>query len=192
MSPSTATGPTWTEADLLARIDARYTPAPKRGYPQRYIIGHHVQPPRSASARHHPRIADAIVLDRNSTFPIADEPDQWGRPVSDWSAGYNAIHGFEVKVSRSDWLRELHDLSKAEAWARYCHHWWLVSPPGLVREGELPEGWGHLQTSGARLRAAVAAPLRQAEPMPSPLLVAVTWAALRHTGVAAEPLTRTR
>ena len=167
-----------TEAELLDRITARYSPPPKPGYPARYVVGHHVQPPSSLWGTRK-RIADAIVLDRNATYPpVAVEGRS--QPVSDYGRGYLPVHGFEVKVSRSDWLRELADESKADAWARYCHHWWLVAPAEVVKPGELPTGWGHLAPYGSRLRRLVQAPLRQAEPMPSPIVVAIATAAMKH------------
>lgn len=50
--------------------------------------------------------------------------------------------GHELKVSRSDWLHELANLDKADAWADQCHEWWLVTLPGVVHDHELPDGWG--------------------------------------------------
>ncbi len=50
--------------------------------------------------------------------------------------------GHEVKASRSDWLHELAQIHKADAWADQCHEWWLVTVPGVVHDGELPAGWG--------------------------------------------------
>ena len=50
--------------------------------------------------------------------------------------------GHEVKASRSDWLNELNKPGKADAWADQCHEWWLVTAPGIVHDGELPDGWG--------------------------------------------------
>lgn len=173
------------EADLLAMVDARFTPKAKPGYPQRFMIGHHVQPPISAAARKHNRIADAIVLDRNSSYPVrpvSDGPDRWGRIGGpDYTRLYMAVHGFEVKVTRSDWLRELADPTKADEWARYCHHWWLVAPREVVKPGELPGGWGHLAPAGQRLRMVTEAPLRQPLPMPAPVVVAINWAVLKHS-----------
>lgn len=58
--------------------------------------------------------------------------------------------GHELKVSRPDWLRELKSPYKADGWATECHEFWLVvSDPGIVDEGELPDGWG-LMTPGGR------------------------------------------
>lgn len=64
-----------------------------------------------------------------------------------------AIHGFEVKASRGDWIRELANPDKAEELHRFVDVWWVVAPKGLVESGELPAGWGLLEPSGRGLRA---------------------------------------
>lgn len=85
------------------------------------------------------------------------------------SKGYQVI-GHEVKVSRSDWLTELRDPDKAEAWKQYCHRWYLVVPDaGLVRPGELPEGWGLLALRGSLLVRRHVAPVLTPKPMPPAL-----------------------
>lgn len=62
------------------------------------------------------------------------------------------ILGFEVKVSRSDWLSELKKPEKADSLARYCDRWYLViSDPKIVKDGELPPTWGLLCRKGDRL-----------------------------------------
>ncbi len=67
-----------------------------------------------------------------------------------------ALHGYEVKVSRSDWLRELKRPDKAETVWRFCDYWWLVvSDQEIVKEGELPEGWGLMVPHGKGLRRVV-------------------------------------
>ncbi|MFF2621221.1 hypothetical protein [Oerskovia jenensis] len=60
--------------------------------------------------------------------------------------------GHEVKASRADWLNELAKPGKADAWADQCHEWWLVTVPGVVRDGELPEGWGLMLPGRSRTR----------------------------------------
>jgi hypothetical protein len=63
--------------------------------------------------------------------------------VSVWPSTGLELHGFEIKVSRSDWLREMKDPWKAEAIAKYCDKWWLaLAEPGIVKPEELPKGWG--------------------------------------------------
>ena len=69
------------------------------------------------------------------------------------------VHGFEIKVSRSDWLRELKNPAKSAPVQRFCDRWWVVAPDGVILDGELPPTWGcyEAQASG-KLRQVVAAP----------------------------------
>lgn len=69
-----------------------------------------------------------------------------------WPSRGLRLHGFEIKVSRSDWLRELKEPAKADAFSGLVDFWWLVvSDPAIVREGELPDGWGLLVPKGPGL-----------------------------------------
>jgi hypothetical protein len=82
-----------------------------------------------------------------------------------WPSRGLEIHGFELKVDRRDWLRELKNPEKAEAVARYCDRWWLVVPdPTIVAEGELPVTWGLLAPSPRKVgvRPVVDAPAVEA------------------------------
>lgn len=54
------------------------------------------------------------------------------------------VYGFEKKVSRSDWLRELKDPKKADAVGKYCDRWWIVAPKDVVDVKEMPVPWGLL------------------------------------------------
>ena len=88
--------------------------------------------------------------------------------VSTWpSKGYRAI-GFEIKVSRGDFLRELKQPEKRQHLESVCAECWFVAPAGLLRAEEIPEGWGLLEVlNGAeeeKLRAKVQP--RQREPKP--------------------------
>lgn len=92
--------------------------------------------------------------------------------IDGWDSKGQRIHGHEVKVSRSDWLHELADPSKAEAFKQFCHHWWLVVPDAsIVRGDELPAGWGLLAFRGAALHAVRRAPLLEPKPMPKPIWI---------------------
>lgn len=62
-----------------------------------------------------------------------------------------AIHGFEVKASRGDWLKELQNPKKADDLHGFVDAWWVVTPKGLIKKNELPQGWGHLEQSGRGL-----------------------------------------
>ena len=65
------------------------------------------------------------------------------------STGYE-VHGFEIKTSRSDFLRELKQPDKALA-SRYVHRWWVVAPPRCVNVRELPADWGLLEVRNGKL-----------------------------------------
>lgn len=75
-----------------------------------------------------------------------------------WNSRGYAIHGFEVKVSRRDWLRELKKPEKAEPIFGFCDYWFLVSEQDVVKPGELPATWGHLERRGSSLAVVKAAP----------------------------------
>ncbi|QIV65781.1 hypothetical protein Cp1R7AA1_177 [Mesorhizobium phage Cp1R7A-A1] len=64
-----------------------------------------------------------------------------------WPSRGLLIEGIEVKVSRSDWRRELGDPAKAELIAQYCDKWWVVTPENIVHDHELPALWGHMIVS---------------------------------------------
>lgn len=68
-----------------------------------------------------------------------------------WPSRGLAIHGFEFKVFRNDWVRELKNPAKAEPVAQYCDYWWIVAGPNIVRGGELPEAWGLIEVQGGKL-----------------------------------------
>jgi len=88
------------------------------------------------------------------------------------SSGGCEMWGMEIKSSRADWLKELEDPCKAEAFKKYCHRWWLVSPEHIVKDGELPEGWGHYIPSvrGVKLRERIAAPHLEPQDIPREFL----------------------
>lgn len=77
-----------------------------------------------------------------------------------WPSRGFRIHAYEVKCSRSDWLRELKNPEKAEAAAALCDHFSVVaSGPDIVAEGELPPTWGLLVARGSKLVCVKDAPL---------------------------------
>lgn len=61
-----------------------------------------------------------------------------------WRSRFQII-GIEVKVSRSDWLSELKKPEKADLIHQYCDLWYVATPEGIIKPGELPAGWGHLE-----------------------------------------------
>jgi hypothetical protein len=59
-----------------------------------------------------------------------------------WQSVGVQLHGFEVKVSRGDWLREIQDVSKAGCFEKFCQYWWIAVPDGIVELAEMPAQWG--------------------------------------------------
>lgn len=89
-----------------------------------------------------------------------------GLAMSLWPSRGLHLHGFEVKVSRGDWLRELKDPSKADGWFEACHGWWLATPPDVVKRADLPPGWGHVVVKPeGEVRVSVAAEAREVPPL---------------------------
>lgn len=80
-----------------------------------------------------------------------------------WPSRGLELHGFEIKVNRGDWLRELKDPAKAEAFGA-LDRWWIVAPKDMVKLDELPKGWGLLEWNGASLRLKRKAELRVTPP----------------------------
>ncbi len=74
-----------------------------------------------------------------------------GLAVSIWSSTGYSIEGFEIKVSRSDWLHELKHPEKSDAIMKYCDRWWVVAPAGVVKKEDLPKGWGQLEARKDKL-----------------------------------------
>lgn len=128
--------PKWTERDMLDLLALKLASEAQGNGGNRWILAEHV---RSKAGFDAPRVADAIAIDT-------------------WPSKGLELHGFEVKVSRSDWLTELRQPEKSEPFRRFCDRWWLVVPDRqIVRAGELPDGWGLMAMRGhglARIRSA--------------------------------------
>jgi len=112
-----------TERDMLDRLTERYGRMVWNGPATtlRYIGARHVRfGPGWPSC-----IADYLAM------------DCWGNTGPEHQR--HPLLGFEVKISRSDYLREIRDLSKSEPFRRVCTEWYIVvSDPAIVR-GDLPD-----------------------------------------------------
>jgi len=64
-----------------------------------------------------------------------------------WPSRGLTFHGFEIKVSRTDWQKELKNPAKAELMFHYCDYWWVVTAPNIIKPGELPPTWGHIEAT---------------------------------------------
>lgn len=96
-----------------------------------------------------------------------------------WPSRGLSLHGIEVKVSRGDWRREKRDPAKAEEIARFCDHFSVAAPPGVVPEAELPLAWGLLSFEGGRLKRAKAPARTETAAVGRPFLAAMLRAATR-------------
>jgi hypothetical protein len=104
--------------------------------------------------------------------------------MSLWPSRGMEIDAFEIKCSRSDFLRELKQPEKAESIARYCDRFWLVTADdSIVKEGELPRAWGLLvyQESRKQLHIQVSAPKLEAQPIDRKFLAAILRAVQKET-----------
>lgn len=116
--------------------------------------------------------------------------------MSLWPSRGTDLHGFELKVSRADWLKELSTPEKAEPVMRYCDYWWLVvSDESIVslQNGEVPEPWGLLVASGNSLRVEKKAARLAASPISRDFLAALLRAAAKPAAATdADMLSRER
>lgn len=70
-----------------------------------------------------------------------------------WPSHGLELEGYEIKVSRSDWKRELAKPSKAEKFAQRCDRWWIVTTEGVIDdESEIPRQWGWIMASPNQLK----------------------------------------
>lgn len=86
--------------------------------------------------------------------------------MGNWPSSGNELMGFEVKVSRSDWLNEVKNAEKCAPTKKYCNRWWLViADETMVKEGELPEDWGMMAIVNNKIKVIKEAPKLIAEPL---------------------------
>ena len=97
---------------------------------------------------------------RNSTGYVSRTADAVAMNL--WPSRGMELHGFEVKVDRGDWLKELKSPEKATKIQQYCDRWWIVAPKEIVGPAELPSTWGLLLANSGHLRCQVEAPKLQA------------------------------
>lgn len=91
-----------------------------------------------------------------------------------WPSQGRHLHGFELKVSRSDWLKEMQDFTKAHAIKRFCHRWWLVAPKGVAKIEEVPADWGwYAPTDAGGLKVMRQASLLKPEPISDAFLASL-------------------
>lgn len=78
--------------------------------------------------------------------------------MNTWPSKGFVIHGHEIKVSRSDWQKELDQPYKADPFLKLVDFWWLVAPAGVAHLSEIPPTWGFLRAEANRIVTARDAP----------------------------------
>lgn len=106
---------------------------------------------------------------------LSQRLDAWAAPRS-WANW--ATHGYEVKVSRGDWMSD----QKLHHYREYVHHLWIVCPWGLIPPNEVPDFAGllWLTKTGARLLRKKLAPRQD----PAQVMVAMQSALLGRARLA--------
>lgn len=110
----------------------------------------------------YPREKYALIFD----VPDAVSLDQRRRidavAFGCWASLGRRLEGFELKVSRSDWLRELRQVNKADPFVALCDLFWLVTADTSVAKlEEIPAAWGWMAATKTGLRIQ-----RPASPLP--------------------------
>lgn len=98
--------------------------------------------------------------------------------IDTWpSRGFETI-GHEIKVSLTDWQKEMKNPAKAERFFKHCHRWYAVMPDDLARkiQHELPPGWGLLACYASGQMRELVKPVKQ-KPTPIPASWYVGWMA---------------
>lgn len=84
------------------------------------------------------------------------------------------MSGFEIKLSRKDWLLELKNPAKADTIASYCDYWWLVlGEAEIAKPEEIPRTWGVLVHEGGSLVQKKAAQRLKAKKMDRSFIAAL-------------------
>jgi hypothetical protein len=91
-----------------------------------------------------------------------------------WPSRGLEIHGFEIKVYRNDWLRELKQPAKAESFYKFVDRWYILAGgDDVVKVEELPKTWGLMIAKGDKLRTVVEAPIKKATPCSRIFMMAI-------------------
>lgn len=96
-------------------------------------------------------VPDAVSLDARRRIDAV--------AVGIWRSVGRKVEAFELKVSRSDWLRELKQVDKADSVLKLCDHFWLVTgDPSVAKLEEIPACWGWMTATKHGLRIQRPAP----------------------------------
>lgn len=91
-------------------------------------------------------------------FEAQQSMDAWA--IHYWPSRGNIAVAYEVKVSRSDFLRELKKPLKRKPALRLSHEFYFATPEGLVKPGEIPPECGLIEIKNNKMYTTVKAPKR--------------------------------
>lgn len=97
-----------------------------------------------------------------------------------WKSRGLAVDGVEIKVSMSDFRRELAQPEKADWWWQRCDRFWIAAPSDVAKkiQPELPPAWGLLSCTPSGVRALVQAPRNpERQEIPWPTMIGLFRAA---------------
>lgn len=142
----------WTEAKVLALLEARYPGTQGQWAFFTHLRGHtgHAHPGRES-------YMDAFA-------------------INCWPSKNYVRHALEVKVSRSDFLREMRDPGKRQRAMELANEFWFVAPSGVIKKGECPEGCGWLELTKGGFRVRRSAKFREVDDLPMTFVASL----LRH------------
>jgi len=90
-------------------------------------------------------VPDAVSLDARRRIDAV--------AVGVWKSVGRNISGFEFKASRSDWLREVKQVNKADPFIAVCDYFYLVTTDASIAKiEEVPACWGWLSCTPNGLR----------------------------------------
>lgn len=115
----------WTERDVASALKGYYSRLNGNGNGPRYVFARQV---RNRAGFDATRTFDAVAVDL-------------------WPSQGLPIHAFEIKVTRSDWLRELKQPEKGADALRVADTMSVVALAGIVVRAEVPDGWGWYEVS---------------------------------------------
>jgi hypothetical protein len=134
---------------VTAALPHRYT----EGELVRLLRQRHVRPGNGGAGEYAflEQVRDAASFGATRTLDVVT--------LSLWPSRGMELHGYEVKVTRADWIRELRDPAKADIFFRRLDRFSLVvGDEHIVEPGELPPLWGLLAVRKGRLVTVVKAP----------------------------------
>lgn len=99
-----------------------------------------------------------------------------------WPSKKGLRVAYEIKRSRSDFLRELSQPEKRDQVEQFFHETWFVASHGVCDRDEIPYGWGLLVRTkkGDKLRSVRRPRARDPEPVPYWMMMSVLRSACRR------------